>query len=237
MRAGQPLTDMDLARWLELVTARCRWKSAHRRRRERDHHVLRVEALLSGRDQSARFRVSCLSTWPDSRETIAERLAARQGHFSAVAPARRRFDVLEEPGPDEPHIRRSKSDTPQKKSSHEGRTLVEARSGRLRQERVVKARTVWDAMAPYPKCLHCAFASGLTHSCGQRPVCVRTFAMLYRPAQTGKPIEICWIEIDKVARLAVEDDLRDSAGALTRRPLDLAYRTHRLRDPPGQNGS
>jgi gluconokinase len=99
MAAGIPLTDADREPWLRLVAARLRAArdanaglvvaSSALKRRYRD-------LLRSAGDPDVRF-VFLKGTKP----LIAERLAARHGHFMPAALLGSQFAVLEEPGPDE----------------------------------------------------------------------------------------------------------------------------------------
>ena len=95
MAAGHPLTDDDRAPWLEKVAE---WIDERLDAGENGHHhLLGSEALVSRRDQPARVRASCSSTWPAPRSTIAARLAARHGHFMPPSLLDSQFADLEEP--------------------------------------------------------------------------------------------------------------------------------------------
>lgn len=98
MHAGQPLDDDDRAPWLDAIAARIdAWRAQgisgivtcsalKRRYRER---------IIGDRDW---VRLIYLD---GSRALIAERLAARRGHFMPASLLDSQFDTLEPPGPDE----------------------------------------------------------------------------------------------------------------------------------------
>ena len=96
MAAGTPLTDDDRAPWLRaLHEATAAWLDG------RETHVLACSALkatyrlaLSGGNPAVRFVF--LRVDP---ALLAERLAARRGHFFAPALLRSQLNTLEEPPP------------------------------------------------------------------------------------------------------------------------------------------
>src|ERR1700730_15178261 len=97
LAAGHPLTDEDRAPWLEKVA---RW--VEERLDAGENGIITCSALKrSYRDVINRRGSEVLFVYlAGSRETIAERLAARQGHFMPSRLLYSQFDVLEEPGPD-----------------------------------------------------------------------------------------------------------------------------------------
>jgi gluconokinase len=119
MRAGQPLTDIDRQRWLELIAE---W--VEERLDAAENGIITCSALKrSYREVINRRGSGVLFVYlAGSRETIAERLTARQGHFMPSRLLDSQFDVLEEPGPDEPHIRVEIGPSPEVIAQ---RTLVE----------------------------------------------------------------------------------------------------------------
>ena len=99
MAAGIPLTDADREPWLRLIAGRLR--------EARDAHAGLVVAssalkreyrdlLRSAGDANVRF-IFLRGTKP----LIADRLAARHGHFMPAALLDSQFAALEEPSPDE----------------------------------------------------------------------------------------------------------------------------------------
>lgn len=98
MRSGTPLTDNDRWPWLDAIGG---W--IDERRRDRAPAIVSCSALkhayrsrlLAGRDG---VRLVYLQ---GRRETIAERLAGRKGHFMPAALLESQFATLEEPRPDE----------------------------------------------------------------------------------------------------------------------------------------
>jgi carbohydrate kinase (thermoresistant glucokinase family) len=98
MAAGQPLDDADRAPWLALVAAHIDdWLAKGR------SGVITCSAL------KRRYRDVLIGDRPDvriaylkgSREVIANRLAARQGHFMPAALLDSQLAALEEPTEDE----------------------------------------------------------------------------------------------------------------------------------------
>jgi carbohydrate kinase (thermoresistant glucokinase family) len=97
MSSGQPLTDADRAPWL---TAIARVIESWARRGE--HGVVTCSALKCAyRRQIIRDHDVRLVYLNGSRELIAERIAARQGHFMPASLLNSQFAALEPPGPDE----------------------------------------------------------------------------------------------------------------------------------------
>ena len=98
MKRGQPLSDADRAPWLATVAAAI---DGWRGRGERG--VITCSAL------KRRYRQQIIGDRHDvrlvylkgSRELIAQRLAARRGHFMPVSLLDSQFATLEPPGPDE----------------------------------------------------------------------------------------------------------------------------------------
>ncbi|CAL9590426.1 gluconokinase [Streptomyces sp. enrichment culture] len=97
MEAGAPLTDEDRAPWLERVAA---WLGAHA-----EHGgVITCSAL------KRRYRDRLTAVSPQvlfihlhgPAELIAERIAARRGHFMPASLLRSQFAALEPLGPGEP---------------------------------------------------------------------------------------------------------------------------------------
>jgi gluconokinase len=102
MKAGQPLTDADRRRWLVTVAE---W--VDRRLDAGENGVITCSALKrSYRDVINRRGSGVVFVFlAGSKATIAPRLAARQAHFMPSNLLDSQFADLEEPGPDEPHIR------------------------------------------------------------------------------------------------------------------------------------
>jgi gluconokinase len=102
MKAGQPLTDADRRRWLVTVAE---W--VDRRLDAGENGVITCSALKrSYRDVMNRRGSGVVFVFlAGSKATIAPRLAARQAHFMPSSLLESQFADLEEPGPDEPHIR------------------------------------------------------------------------------------------------------------------------------------
>jgi gluconokinase len=98
MQAGLPLNDSDRAPWLAALAA---WIDA--RLRDGISGVLVCSALRRAyRDVLTRGRPAVRIVYLEgSRELIAERLAARHGHFMPSALLDSQFAILEPPGPDE----------------------------------------------------------------------------------------------------------------------------------------
>jgi carbohydrate kinase (thermoresistant glucokinase family) len=102
MRAGQPLTDADRRQWLAAVAE---WIEG--RLDAGENGIITCSALKrSYREVINRRGSGVLFVYlAGSRATIAPRLAARQGHFMPLSLLDSQFADLEEPAPDEPHIR------------------------------------------------------------------------------------------------------------------------------------
>lgn len=110
MASGQPLDDDDRAPWLAEVAAYIdRWLESGR------SGVITCSAL------KRRYRDVIIGDRPNvriaylkgSRETIANRLAARQGHFMPAALLDSQMAALEEPTPDEHPITVEIGDRPE----------------------------------------------------------------------------------------------------------------------------
>src|ERR1700674_4929703 len=102
MAAGHPLTDDDRAPWLERVA---RW--VEKRLDAGENGLITCSALKrSYRDVINRRGSGVVFVFlAGSRATIASRLAARQAHFMPSSLLDSQLADLEEPAPDEPHIR------------------------------------------------------------------------------------------------------------------------------------
>lgn len=98
MQAGLPLDDEDRTPWLAALAA---WIDD--RLRDGECGVLVCSALKrSYRDVLIRGRPAVRIVYLEgSRELIAERLAARHGHFMPSGLLDSQFAILEPPGPDE----------------------------------------------------------------------------------------------------------------------------------------
>jgi gluconokinase len=102
MQAGQPLTDPDRRRWLATVKE---WIEG--RLDAGESGLITCSALKRSYREAINRRHSgvVFVYLAGSRATIAGRLAARQGHFMPAGLLDSQFADLEEPAPDEPHIR------------------------------------------------------------------------------------------------------------------------------------
>ena len=102
MRAGQPLTDADRLRWLETVAA---WVDG--RLDAGENGIITCSALKrSYRELINRRHSGVLFVYlAGSRASVAARLAERHGHFMPSSLLDSQLADLEEPAPDEPHIR------------------------------------------------------------------------------------------------------------------------------------
>lgn len=102
MRAGQPLTDADRVRWLVAVAD---WVDA--RLDAGEDGLITCSALKRAyRDVINRRGLGVMFVFlSGTRSTIASRVEARQAHFMPPSLLDSQFADLEEPGPDEPHIR------------------------------------------------------------------------------------------------------------------------------------
>jgi gluconokinase len=102
MQAGQALDDSDRRRWLATVAE---WIEG--RLDAGENGLITCSALKrSYREVINRRGSGVLFVYlAGSRATIAPRLAARRGHFMPPNLLDSQFADLEEPAPDEPHIR------------------------------------------------------------------------------------------------------------------------------------
>src|SRR3989441_12985760 len=102
MKGGRPLNDSDRRRWLERVAV---W--VERQVDAGENGLITCSALKrSYRDVINRRGSGVVFVFlAGSRATIAPRLAARQGHFMPSSLLDSQFADLEDPQPDEPHIR------------------------------------------------------------------------------------------------------------------------------------
>jgi carbohydrate kinase (thermoresistant glucokinase family) len=102
MAAGHPLNDEDRWPWLEKVAA---W--AEQRIEANENGVITCSALKrSYRDLINRAGVGILFVYlQGDKQLIAERLAARHGHFMPPSLLDSQFADLEEPADDEPCLR------------------------------------------------------------------------------------------------------------------------------------
>ena len=98
MRAGTPLTDADRLPWLRAIAAQIdQWRSAG------VHGVVTCSALKRA------YRDILIGDRPDVRlvhlkgehTLIADRMAARQGHFMPASLLDSQFATLEDPAPEE----------------------------------------------------------------------------------------------------------------------------------------
>jgi gluconokinase/shikimate kinase len=102
MHAGHPLDDADRAPWLEKIAE---WVEA--RLDAGEDGIITCSALKRSYRSliDRRGRGVAFVYLAGSPGTIAQRLAARQGHFMPASLLASQLDTLEEPGPDEPAIR------------------------------------------------------------------------------------------------------------------------------------
>jgi gluconokinase len=102
MMAGQPLSDADRRRWLATIAE---W--VERRLDAGENGLITCSALKrSYRDVINRRGSGAMFVFlAGTEETIAPRLIARQGHFMPSSLLNSQFADLEDPQPDEPHIR------------------------------------------------------------------------------------------------------------------------------------
>ena len=102
MHAGHPLTDADRAPWLAKIAD---WVDA--RLDAGENGLITCSALKHAyRDLIDRRGHGVVFVFlTGSRETIAGRLAARQGHFMPAALLQSQFETLEPPAADEPVLR------------------------------------------------------------------------------------------------------------------------------------
>lgn len=101
MKSGEPLTDVDRAPWLAAVA-----QVIDGWRIKREQGVITCSALKrTYRRQIVGDRVGVRLVYlQGSRNLIAERLAARSGHFMPPSLLDSQFATLEPPGPDEDPI-------------------------------------------------------------------------------------------------------------------------------------
>jgi gluconokinase len=102
MRAGQPLADADRRQWLAMVAE---WVDS--RLDAGENGLITCSALKrSYRDVINRRGSGVVFVFlAGSKATIAPRVAVRQEHFMPASLLESQFADLEDPGPDEPHIR------------------------------------------------------------------------------------------------------------------------------------
>src|SRR2546427_3187970 len=102
MKAGRPLDDADRRQWRAKVAD---WVTE--RLNNRANGLITCSALKrSYRDAINRRGSGVVFVFlAGSEATIAPRIAARQGHFMPSSLLDSQFADLEEPQPDEPHIR------------------------------------------------------------------------------------------------------------------------------------
>jgi gluconokinase len=102
MMAGQSLSDADRRRWLATIAE---W--VERRLDAGENGLITCSALKrSYRDVINRRGSGVMFVFlAGTEETIAPRLIARQGHFMPSSLLDSQFADLEDPQPDEPHIR------------------------------------------------------------------------------------------------------------------------------------
>jgi gluconokinase len=102
MSAGDPLTDADRERWLASVAE---W--VDERLDSRESGLITCSALKRGYRHAINRRGSgvVFVFLTGTRETIRGRIATRVGHFMPPNLLDSQLADLEEPGPNEPHIR------------------------------------------------------------------------------------------------------------------------------------
>jgi carbohydrate kinase (thermoresistant glucokinase family) len=96
MAAGDPLTDEDRGPWLQAIGA---WIDGQLSRGERG--VVTCSALKRAYRDVLRRPGDQLVYLQGARELIADRMAARRGHFFKPSMLDSQLATLEEPGPDE----------------------------------------------------------------------------------------------------------------------------------------
>jgi len=101
MKAGQPLSDADRMPWLEAIGA---WIDSHLDQGQSG--VITCSALKRVyRDRLARGRPGVTFVFIQlDQARVAERMAARKGHFMPTSLLASQFADLEPPAPDEPVI-------------------------------------------------------------------------------------------------------------------------------------
>ena len=111
MAAGIPLTDLDRADWLRALADRIRFAGD-----SNTGLVLTCSALKRSYRDILRSAASGLQFifLEGSRSLIAERLAARRGHFMPPALLDSQLATLEEPSPDEHVLTFDIGESPQK---------------------------------------------------------------------------------------------------------------------------
>jgi gluconokinase len=102
MKDGQPLDDSDRRQWLEAVAE---W--IDRRLDAGESGLITCSALKRSYREVINRRGSgvVFVFLAGSKATVASRLAARREHFMPASLLDSQFVDLEDPGPDEPHIR------------------------------------------------------------------------------------------------------------------------------------
>ena len=109
MAAGHPLTDEDRWPWLRAIAA---W--IHERLDRGERGVVTCSALKRAYRELLRGPEVQLVYLQGPRELIAERMAARHGHFFKPAMLDSQLATLEEPAPDEGVIAVSIGGTPER---------------------------------------------------------------------------------------------------------------------------
>jgi gluconokinase len=112
MAAGHPLTAEDRRPWLIQVAARIREHTAAHR-----PGIVTCSALKRSYRDVLRGDAVIFVYLAASRELIAQRLAARHGHFMSPALLDSQFATLEPPGPDERAITIDVSGSPAESAS------------------------------------------------------------------------------------------------------------------------
>jgi gluconokinase len=112
MAAGHPLTDEDRRPWLARVAAWIREHTAAHR-----PGIVTCSALKRSYRDVLRGDAVIFVYLAASRELIAQRLAARHGHFMSPALLDSQFATLEPPGPDERAITIDVSGSPAESAS------------------------------------------------------------------------------------------------------------------------
>jgi gluconokinase len=102
MKAGQPLTDADREHWIAAIAE---W--ADQRLDAGENGLITCSALKRAYRKVINRRGSgvLFVFLAGSKTAIAPRVAARAAHFMPSSLLDSQFADLEEPGPDEPHIR------------------------------------------------------------------------------------------------------------------------------------
>jgi gluconokinase/shikimate kinase len=118
MAAGHPLDDADRWPWLARVAE---WIRAHTA--DGRPGIVTCSALKRSYRDKLRDPSVVFVYLAGSRELIARRLAARQGHFMPAALLDSQFAVLEPPGPDEQAITVDVTDSAASEAGYVIRTL------------------------------------------------------------------------------------------------------------------